>query len=218
VTRASTNDHAALTINHRGDTASACTTLAPRLALRITLGLLLACSANPQVAASHGPFIAVTSAAIPGNPLILVSPLSVDSAIKASRVFNRIVPTRYRRAVLRAALEYRLPPPLLGALIDQETAGTWDALIVGCSGDVGLAQASPTYQRYYSWRFDFHDPRNAEQSIQFAARYFRWLQDTYGLSDFDTIIAYKRGPNRRGEPTRKLMRAVERILKEAERY
>ncbi len=71
--------------------------------------------------------------------------------------------------VQRYAFQYRVPPELIGALIDVESG--WNPLAVSNKGAMGLMQLMPAT----ALRFGAFDPFNPEQNIAAGTRYVTTL-------------------------------------------
>jgi soluble lytic murein transglycosylase-like protein len=200
--------------------------LAPRLTFTVLFGIVLTFSgtplvpnkliATPRTARTYTIILVPYNRyeqAVRGNPLFFIDPVVYSRAISASHVLSSLVPKRYQSFVIRSALANSVPIALLAALIDQETNRTWDALIENKNPngttDIGLAQANSKYLAYYEEKFGLLDPRNAEQSIEFAAAYCAWLYVQKGAW-FDVMCAYKCGPN--VVPGPKVRKVAEGIL------
>ena len=85
-----------------------------------------------------------------------------------------------------AAVRYGLPPPLLAALVWQESHGRADA--ISPKGAVGLAQLMPATA--LALGVDAHD---AEANLNGGAHYLRLLIDHYGGDLSRALAAYNAG-------------------------
>lgn len=98
-------------------------------------------------------------------------------------------------AVLAAAKAQRLPPAMILAFIEVESA--YDAGVVSRANCHGLTQVAPrtaaeVAQGLGLRRYRLHD---VEDNVQLGAAYMRVLFDRYGRWDF-AATAYNKGPGR----------------------
>jgi soluble lytic murein transglycosylase-like protein len=147
--------------------------------------------------------------------LVLLSTQAI--AIEGDHVLNVLVPNPEYRAMVKAtSYRFNVPAPLLAALIDQETNSTWSPSITNDNPngtvDIGLAQANSQYLEYFAWKFGLLDPTDPTQSINFCAKYLRYLYDHTG-SWLGALISYKCGLN--GKQTIKLVNVALGIMDRA---
>jgi soluble lytic murein transglycosylase-like protein len=161
--------------------------------LRLAFLPLITCAEVPPVLS-----------AVPGNPLCIAAPLPMSRAIEADHVLKRLVPKRYTLLVRRAAISSGVDAGLLASLLAQESDHTWSASLVSRKNrngtvDIGIAQVNSAYLSYYRMRYGLTDPKDANQSFVFCARYLRDLYDETG-SWFASVCAYKGGLRGMGIP------------------
>jgi peptidoglycan lytic transglycosylase len=104
-------------------------------------------------------------------------------------------PLRYEQIVRGHARNYRLDPPLLAAVIYQESK--FDAHARSSSGAIGLMQLLPDTAkgiaaRTGGERFVVDDLLNPEINVRYGAWYLRHLLDKYG-DETTALAAYNAG-------------------------
>jgi len=80
-----------------------------------------------------------------------------------------LAPSKAERCVQRYAMQYRVPPELIAALIDVESR--WNPSAVSSKGAMGLMQLMPATAR----RFGAFEPFDIEQNIAAGTRYVTTL-------------------------------------------
>jgi soluble lytic murein transglycosylase-like protein len=96
--------------------------------------------------------------------------------------------TTYEEHIQAAAGKYRLPPPLLKAVMAAES--NFDPRAVSERGAQGLMQLMPAT----AWDLSVENPYDPGQNIEGGARYLRLLSDRYGGDLERTLAAYNAGP------------------------
>src|SRR5262245_13681864 len=90
-------------------------------------------------------------------------------------------------AIAAAATRHRLPPALVEAVVDVESAG--DPRAVSSKGAMGLMQLMPATAA----RFGVDDPFDPAQSLEGGCAYLRWLLDRFGGNVALGLAAYNAG-------------------------
>lgn len=104
-----------------------------------------------------------------------------------------MVPMGFGEIIAKAADKYDIPPGILAALLEQESAyrpeviydrsGKYDS----SSGAKGIAQIIPKYHPTVK------NPYDPNEAIPYAASYLRQMMDTYGFDLRTAIYAYNTG-------------------------
>jgi soluble lytic murein transglycosylase len=134
-------------------------------------------------------------------PVLLVAVVAVAGAVAwvvqdEPRWYERLrYPLRYEEIVRGHARNYRLEPPLLAAVIYQESK--FDADARSSSGAVGLMQLLPDTAKGIALRtggerFVVDDLYEPEINIRYGAWYLRHLLDKYG-DEATALAAYNAG-------------------------
>jgi soluble lytic murein transglycosylase len=134
-------------------------------------------------------------------PLLLVVAVAVAGAVAwviqdQPRWYERLrYPLRYEQIVRGHARNYRLDPPLLAAVIYQESK--FDAGARSSSGAIGLMQLLPDTAQGIAARtggtsFVLEDLYEPEINVRYGAWYLRHLLDKYG-DEATALAAYNAG-------------------------
>jgi soluble lytic murein transglycosylase-like protein len=136
-----------------------------------------------------------------------------QSAAEPQLSFNR-----YDDIIEAASDEFRIPQPLIRAVIQQESG--FDSSAVSKKGAMGLMQLMPDTAQVLG----VEDPYDARQNIFGGTRYLNDLLEFYGGNLNRALAAYNAGPHRVGEEipyipeTRNFVESVIRYYDDFSRY
>lgn len=118
----------------------------------------------------------------------LVKTKGVTAARKAIEERKRALPG-IDEFIEQAALEQRLDPRLVRAIIDVESA--WNVRARSQKGALGLMQLMPETAQ----RFGVRDPFDARENVSGGTRYLRFLLDRFHENVKYSLAAYNAGEN-----------------------
>ena len=96
----------------------------------------------------------------------------------------------FKKIIQAAAQRYKLPEPLIRAVIQQESG--FDGSAVSPKGAMGLMQLMPET----AGLLGVNDPFDVEENVLGGTRYLRELINLYGGNLNKALAAYNAGPNR----------------------
>jgi soluble lytic murein transglycosylase-like protein len=96
----------------------------------------------------------------------------------------------FKKIIQTAAERYKLPEPLIRAVIQQESG--FDGSAVSRKGAMGLMQLMPET----AGLLGVNDPFDVEENVLGGTRYLRELINLYGGNLNKALAAYNAGPNR----------------------
>jgi len=103
--------------------------------------------------------------------------------------FNRdIVPMQLGETIEKAAKKHKIDPAIVAGIIEWENRGDWRNR-VSPAGAQGIAQIMPDTGK----EFGVTDPNDPVQSVEFVAKYMRYLTDYFNGDVKKAIYAYNGG-------------------------
>lgn len=103
--------------------------------------------------------------------------------------FNRdIVPMQLGETIEKAAKKHKVDPAIVAGIIEWENRGDWRNR-VSPAGAQGIAQIMPATGK----EFGVTDPNDPVQSVEFVAKYIRYLTDYFNGDVKKAIYAYNGG-------------------------